>query len=486
MKKLILLSILFLTGCTQPAQFYDGQADVLFDAAHGQTAGEADWVIDGAFSSFNDVIRNMDYKTVSTDYDTTLTYEKLKQHKAVIIPEPNIPFKVEEQKAIQRYVGEGGSIMMIADHYNADRNLNRFDSSEIFNGYRRGAFDDITKGLSHDEKQSERMQNVKSSDFLSDTFGVRFRYNALNNVRIDVNSAYDAFGLLDNVKSINMHAGSTIAITNPKIAKGIIYPGKLSQNDRWPHAVDRGIYTKGGKDEGAFVAISKYKKGKAVFIGDSSIVEDETPKYVREDNGNTKRTYDGVEEASHKVLLKNLVTWMMKPEAYTTLEGKVAPDQKTPLLRMEVPQQSKEPKQEPGGQPGRGYKWYDPTTFEQGSFGADSNKRVENKSVTKKSEPLEIQAPSSIYPGEYIKIDIYSQKQMEDVAIELIDSDGRQVGLFNGRPPGKSATYNMSAKENRFHCYFNGKIAREASHSVTIKVYVKGQMIDSKRIDINS
>lgn len=108
MKKLIFLSILFLTGCTQPAQFYDGQADVLFDAAHGQTAGEADWVIDGAFSSFNDVIRNMDYKTVSTDYDTTLTYEKLKQHKAVIIPEPNIPFKVEEQKAIQRYVGEGG------------------------------------------------------------------------------------------------------------------------------------------------------------------------------------------------------------------------------------------------------------------------------------------------------------------------------------------------------------------------------------------
>lgn len=75
---------------------------------------------------------------------------------------------------------------------------------------------------------------------------------------------------------------------------------------------------------------------------------------------------------------------------------------------------------------------------------------------------------------------------MEDVAIELIDTDGRQVGLFNGRPPGKSATYNMSTKENRFHCYFNGKIAREASHSVTIRVYVKGQMIDSKRIDINS
>lgn len=75
---------------------------------------------------------------------------------------------------------------------------------------------------------------------------------------------------------------------------------------------------------------------------------------------------------------------------------------------------------------------------------------------------------------------------MKDVAIELIDSDGRQVGLFNGRPPGKSDTYNMSAKDNRFHCYFNGKIAREAVHSVTIKVYVKEQMIHIERIDINS
>ncbi|MEE1106440.1 MAG: DNA-binding protein [Macrococcus canis] len=486
MKRLILLSALFLAGCTQPAQLYDGQADVLFDAAHGQTAGEADWVIDGAFSSFNDVIRDMDYKTVSTEYDTTLTYEKLKQYKAVIIPEPNIPFKVEEQEAIERFVGEGGSIMMIADHYNADRNLNRFDSSEIFNGYRRGAFDDITKGLSHDEKQSERMEDVKSSDFLSDTFGVRFRYNALNNVRIDVDPAHDAFGLLNNVKSVNMHAGSTIAITNPKIAKGIIYPDKLSQKDRWPHAVDQGVYTNGGTDEGAFVAISKYKKGKAVFIGDSSIVEDETPKYVREDNGNSKETYDGIGEESHKTLLKNLVAWMMQPEDYTTLEGKAKPDQKTPLLSMEIPQQSMEPKHEPWGQPGHGYLWYDPSTFEQGSFGADSNKRVEHKSVTTEDGPLEILAPSSIKPGDYIKIDIYSQKQLEDVAIELIDSDGEQVGLFNGRPPGKSNTYDMKAKDNRFHCYFNGKIAREASQSVAVKVYSKGQMIDSKRIDINS
>ena len=36
-------------------------------------------------------------------------------------------------------------------------------------------------------------------------------------------------------------------------------------------------------------AISKVGKGKAAFIGDSSLVEDSTPKYVREDNGRTKK-----------------------------------------------------------------------------------------------------------------------------------------------------------------------------------------------------
>ncbi len=51
----------------------------------------------------------------------------------------------------------------------------------------------------------------------------------------------------------------------------------------------------GGKAEGRYVAISKVGKGKAAFIGDSSLVEDSSPKYVREDNGEKKKTYDGFE-----------------------------------------------------------------------------------------------------------------------------------------------------------------------------------------------
>ncbi len=47
------------------------------------------------------------------------------------------------------------------------------------------------------------------------------------------------------------------------------------------------------------VAISKVGKGKAAFIGDSSLVEDSSPKYVREDNGEKKK---------HMMVLKNKTT----------------------------------------------------------------------------------------------------------------------------------------------------------------------------------
>lgn len=40
-----------------------------------------------------------------------------------------------------------------------------------------------------------------------------------------------------------MHAGSTLAITDPNKAKGIIYmPEHLTHSQKWSHAVDQGIY----------------------------------------------------------------------------------------------------------------------------------------------------------------------------------------------------------------------------------------------------
>lgn len=275
---------------------------VLFDNTHGQTAGTADWVIDGGFSDFGNGIAKNGYHVKELRKSTPITYEDLKDYNVFIVPEANIPYKKSEQDAMLQYVKNGGSIFFIADHYNADRNKNRWDSSEVFNGYRRGAWDNPAKGMSNEETNSQAMQGVESSDWLSDNFGIRFRYNALGDVSAKtIVSPEQSFGITKGVSSVAMHAGSTLAITNPKLAKGLVY---LPENpSKWNNAVDSGVYNGGGIAEGPYAAIAKVGLGKAAFIGDSSPVEDATPKYVREDSGQTKKTYDGYKEENDAILL---------------------------------------------------------------------------------------------------------------------------------------------------------------------------------------
>ena len=247
-----------------------------------------------------------------------------------------------------QYVKNGGSIFFIADHYNADRNKNRWDSSEVFNGYRRGAWDNPAKGMSNEEANSQAMQGVESSDWLSDNFGIRFRYNALGDVSAKtIVSPEQSFGITKGVSSVAMHAGSTLAITNPKLAKGLVY---LPENpSKWNNAVDSGVYNGGGIAEGPYAAIAKVGLGKAAFIGDSSPVEDATPKYVREDSGQTKKTYDGYKEENDAILLENIVNWLSNKETFTSLDqvNGLQLDSPTALQTFEQPSLSTEPQPEP-------------------------------------------------------------------------------------------------------------------------------------------
>jgi DNA/RNA endonuclease YhcR with UshA esterase domain len=287
-----------------------------------------------------------------------------------VVAESNVPYKASEQAALADYVQGGGSIFFIADHYNADRNKNRWDGSEVFNGYRRGAWDNPAKGMSTEEASSASMQNVVSSDWLATQFGIRFRYNALSDINANnIVAPSQALGITAGVSSVAMHAGSTLAIIDPAKAKGIVYLPQT--NAAWANAVDQGVYNGGGVAEGPYVAVAKAGAGKAAFIGDSSPVEDATPKYVREDTGAKKTTYDGFKEVDDGVLLVNTVNWLAKKESYTSLSevSGLQLDQPTALLPFEAPAASTEPQAEPWAAPDAGYKWYDPTTFKAGSYG---------------------------------------------------------------------------------------------------------------------
>ncbi|GGE44942.1 hypothetical protein GCM10011391_24730 [Pullulanibacillus camelliae] len=355
----------------QPVGSVNGKK-VLFDNTHGETAGAADWVIDGAFSDFGNGLAKKGYEVKELRKTSPITYDDLKNYDVFVLGEANIPFKASEQEAILHYVQNGGSVFFIADHYNSDRNLNRWDAEEVYNGYRRGAFADPTKGMSTEEAQSPAMQGVSSSDWLAEHFGVRFRYNALGDITSGetIVSPSDDFGITSGVNSVEMHSGSTIAILDPKKAKGLIY---LPKNPpAWGPAVDQGVYDNGGVAEGAFAAIAKVGKGKAAFIGDSSPVEDATPKYVREDTGEKKTTYDGFsKEGDDATFLLNTMEWLAKQEDYTSFDGKVPLSEKTKLHDFEVPENSTEPEKEPWTTPVAGYKWWDPSTFAAGAYGSD-------------------------------------------------------------------------------------------------------------------
>ena len=346
---------------------------VLFDNSHGQTAGQSDWVIDGAFSDFADALVEEGYTVEEFRKDGPLTLNDLKQYDVFVIPEAQIPFKVSEQEAIATYVEQGGGVFFIADHYNADHNLNRWDSNEIMNGWRRGAYENPTLGMSTAEASA--LTDVESSTWLSDEFGVEFRYNAINHtIANQVVSTTDSFGITEGINEVSIHAGSTLAITDPNFAKGIVYlpDGLTEATNKWANAVDQGVYAGGGVEEGPFVAIGKKELGKSAFIGDSSPVEDASPKYRNEETGRVKTTYDGFIADDNGELLINIINWLAEDENYASFnETSITIDRPTPRLDMEQPLNSTEILGEPWRQPELGYLWYNASTFADGAYGSD-------------------------------------------------------------------------------------------------------------------
>ncbi len=342
------------------------------------------------------------------------------------------------------FVKNGGSVIFISDHYNADRNLNRIDSSEAMNDYRRGAYQNMNKDMNNEEKNSKVMHNVKSSDWLSQNFGVRFRYNALGDINTqNIVSSKDSFDITKGVQSVSMHSGSTLAITDPIKAKGIVYmPEHLSNNQKWSHAVDQGIYNGGGIKEGPYVAISKIGKGKAAFIGDTSLVEDSSPKYHSEDTGKAKKTYDKFKEQDNGKLLQNLTTWLGKQESQLSMKDtKIKLNSKTSLLNFKKPENSTEPQKEPWTNPIQGYKWYDRSTFKYGSYGstqsgADDGGDDKGSFHQNQSGKAELTLPQNIQPYHPFQIIVEFKgydpdSTINDLKVGIYKDGGKQIGSFS-------------------------------------------------------
>ncbi len=379
----------------RPANGGNGKL-ILFDESHGGTAGASDWVIDGGFSDFADALVQAGYTcrayrgidkngdgtirffddrqhNLEADNEAVIEFSAIKDADVFVMAETNRPLRKDERDALLQFVASGKGLYFIADHYNADRNLNSWDATEVFNGYNRSTSHQFDIGGLYGDM---RNPGDAAKGWLAENFGLRFRFNAIDCKHgvSDVVPPAEAEQLTTGVAPILVAAGSTLAIVDPAKAKGLVYLKTGDPVTSWANAVEGrtgGLYF-GGKKEGPVVAISKPNKGKAAFIGDSSPIEDKSPKYRNELNGKPKNSHNGWNDPGTAAKLSlNIIEWLVKSEDYVGFDGTNghAKGEATPEPLAAVEEEDPDDGATWAVRPG-GYNPWDTDTYAPGSLGA--------------------------------------------------------------------------------------------------------------------
>ncbi|MFC8347475.1 hydrolase [Streptomyces sp. NPDC057280] len=268
---------------------------ILFDNAHAETAGNADWIIStsqpdplgedsspstetdwtGAISSWGVALQKTgDYSLKTLPSGSSLTYggsgaQDLANFDTLVLPEPNTLFTTAEKTAIMNFVKNGGGLFMISDHTGADRNNDGEDAVEILN--------DLMTDNSVDS---------------TDPFG--FSIDSLS-----ISSDYPS-AISDSTNPV-LH-GSFGTVTKSLIASGTTATLKPADNSSVKGLLYRTGYS---GNTGAFFATSTFGSGRVAFWGDSSPIDDDTGQ-----SGNT--LYDGWNDsgATNAALALNATEWL--------------------------------------------------------------------------------------------------------------------------------------------------------------------------------
>lgn len=300
---------------------------ILFDATKAETANNADWVIDedmnnlgwnpgatvgggsegnaqriptpaqsgitsftsetywkGALSSWGVDCVKRGYVVETLPYNGSITYgntgnaQDLSNYKVFIVCEPNILFTAAEKTAILNFVQNGGSLFMVSDHTNSDRNGDGKDSPDIWNDL------------------------MSNNTVKSNPFGITFDLaNVSPNSTNIPNLPNDSLlhGPMGAVTQAVWFNGTTMTL-NPSVntsVKGVVYtPGSSFGNT------------------GVMAAYARFGKGKVAALGDSSPCDDGTG-----DSGD--QLYDGwITDAAgnHERLIMNATIWLATNDSATS------------------------------------------------------------------------------------------------------------------------------------------------------------------------
>ncbi|GCF11408.1 choice-of-anchor J domain-containing protein [Dictyobacter arantiisoli] len=302
---LLVMSIFALLQNLHPQLAHAATYNVLFDDAHAETAGNADWIIStsmpdplaenanpqvetnwtGGISAWGVALQKTGRYSLKTN-TSTLTYGSssntldLSHFSALVLPEPNTLFTSSEKTAIINFVKNGGGLFMIADHTGSDRNNDGADSLKIFNDL------------------------MNNNGIQSDPFGIQF--DAVNiaseNPSNDTPSAASdpllkgPFGTASGT-IIRNGTTETLHPTDNASVKGDIY--RVSASNTGTTNVE--------------VSHSTYGSGRVAAMGDSSAIDDGTCS-----SGNT--CYNGWNDsaAQDNILFPNATEWLAGGSGGTT------------------------------------------------------------------------------------------------------------------------------------------------------------------------
>lgn len=280
-----------------------GPVKFLFDAAHAQTAGNADWVLDadntlprrmptpaaagitastresfwqGGISAWGVALVKLGHSVETLPAGTAITFggtgaQDLSRYQVFVVDEPNIKFTATEKTALLNFVKSGGGLFIISDHDRSDRNNDGFDSPAIWNDL------------------------MTNNSVQVNPFGVSVDKNSISETSANVAAAGSSpvlGGSQGTVTQMKFSAGATLTLTpsaNVSV-KGLIW---------------RTSATKGG-NTGAMCASSVFGSGRVVIVGDSSPADDGT--------GNPRdRLFPGwTEIRSHANLHLNASLWLAR------------------------------------------------------------------------------------------------------------------------------------------------------------------------------
>ena len=284
------------------------QKTILFDAAHAQTAGNADWTLDedscgtaqryptpdqaGITSSTAETYWNGGHSAMDVDlikkgfhveslpvgarisYGDGTNAQDLSHYNVFVMPEPNIALTSAEITAIRSFVSNGGGLFMISDHAGADRNSDGIDAAGVFNALMGSP---SVFGITFNDNSAD-----KTYGWFDDHPDVNYTTDTTSKI-----IWAGTFGIPSSSKGLGLFGSSSMTLSGA--AKGHIWK-TTSTHDT---------------STGVTYATSTYGSGRIAAIADSSITEDAT-------NSCGHTTYLGYNDPSYDngLLVANGIAWL--------------------------------------------------------------------------------------------------------------------------------------------------------------------------------